>query len=263
MPSAPGADRATTAGGPGVSRTSSTRSAPVGATPTSRARRPAGSGSDGPRNTTSNTLRVPRMKRWMVQWNRNVPLLREVPGERIAGSDVPRVEDVVVLGDRMRRAVDVLPGDGRPDEDVEPTRRVELPRHRHLGRRRRRAGRGQRRLRLPPHRGRRDDVLTSSPGRSRSSRSSCDPRRGSGRARFRRRPPSSALANDSAGPIVRVSSEPRGMSQRCPWTWNVWWSSPIVRTSHCTTSPTFARNTGVLPTKARPLTVLKSSCWPK
>ena len=57
---------------------------------------------------------------------------------------------------------------------------------------------------------------------------------------------------------------PSGSCQRWPWTWKVWKSSPSARTSHWTTSPTLAWKTGVLPTNARPSTVLKSSVdWKK
>ena len=67
----------------------------------------------------------------------------------------------------------------------------------------------------------------------------------------------------SAGPIVRESSNPPGTLQRCPWTWKVWKSSPSVSTSHWTRSPTFARRTGVLPTNALPLIVMKPRCCEK
>ena len=38
----------------------------------------------------------------------------------------------------------------------------------------------------------------------------------------------------------------------------MWCSEPIAITSHCTWSPTFEWNTGVLPTNARPSIVWKS-----
>ena len=63
----------------------------------------------------------------------------------------------------------------------------------------------------------------------------------------------------SAGPSVRVSSgTPAAVRQRCPCTWKVWCSEPIAITSHWMRSPTSARTTGVLPTKARPSIVWKS-----
>ena len=53
------------------------------------------------------------------------------------------------------------------------------------------------------------------------------------------------------------SGVPPSVRQRWPCTWNVWNSSPIAITFHCTLSPTRAWNTGVLPTNARPLIVWK------
>ena len=105
----------------------------------------------------------------------------------------------------------------------------------------------------PERRRGRERALTETPGRCRSSRSSCGPRRGSGRATSRARPRSSGTG--TTPPARRSACRGRrcpGVSQRCPWTWNVWKSEPIAITSHWTTSPTFAWNTGVLPTKARP-----------
>jgi hypothetical protein len=53
------------------------------------------------------------------------------------------------------------------------------------------------------------------------------------------------------------SGVPPSVSQRWPWTWKVWNSSPIAITSHWTVSPTRDVNTGVLPTNARPSMVWK------
>ena len=105
--------------------------------------------------------------------------------------------------------------------------------------------------------GERRAAFTATPGRCRSSRASCGPRRGSGRATCRARPRASGSGSDSAGPTVCVSrGTSPGVSQRWPWTWKVWKSEPIAITSHCTSSPTFAWKTGVLPTKARPSIVM-------
>ena len=109
--------------------------------------------------------------------------------------------------------------------------------------------------------GREPPRLIGSPGRSRSSRSSCGSRRGSGTATSRPCPPASAPGSSrpARSPACRATRRP-GCTHRWPWTWNVWKSSPIESTSHWTSSPTFARKTGVLPTNARPLIVLKPSC---
>jgi hypothetical protein len=53
------------------------------------------------------------------------------------------------------------------------------------------------------------------------------------------------------------SGVPPSVRQRWPCTWNVWNSLPIAITSHWTVSPTRERNSGVLPTKARPSIVWK------
>ena len=177
-----------------------------------------------------------------------------------AGPDEARVERVLLLGHRVRRAVAVSPGHGRADEHVEVARREQLSRHRHVARscgaRPRRAAAtpvttsdDQRRPRLSP----RDPVDPDHPV------SSCGPRRGSGRAMCPARPRASAPRSSRPGRSCACPRSRPGICQRWPCTWKVWWSSPIASTSHCTSSPTFARKTGVLPTNARPLIVLKSS----
>ena len=82
--------------------------------------------------------------------------------------------------------------------------------------------------------------LISTRGRCRSSRASCGPRRGSGRATCRGHPRASGSGSTRpARPSACRARRPPDVSQRWPWTWNVWKSEPIAITSHCTRSPTF------------------------
>ena len=100
-------------------------------------------------------------------------------------------------------------------------------------------------------------AVIATPDRSRSSPSSCDPRRGSDRAMSPARSRASECGTTRRGrPSAYRATRSPVSAQRCPWTWNVWKSEPSAITSHCTSSPTFAWKTGVLPTKARPSIVM-------